>query len=102
MLAEVRRFIKRVYESPEYQPILPEGFLPEARKFYYDCAQSPDAPQMASLRAVVPASQILFDTDYNRFPMTHSAKLRGGLKLPNDVRRGIERDNAIRLFPRLA
>jgi predicted TIM-barrel fold metal-dependent hydrolase len=51
----VRRFIKRVHESPEYQPVLPEGFLPEARKFYYDCAQQPDAPAMASLRAVVPS-----------------------------------------------
>ena len=47
-------------------------------------------------------SHILFGTDYNRFPMSHSAKLLAGLTLPNDVRRGIERDNAIKLFPRLA
>jgi len=37
-----RRFIKRVKDSPEFQPILPDGFLPEARRFYYDVAQSPD------------------------------------------------------------
>ena len=29
----IRRFDKRVKESPEFQPVLPEGFSPEARKF---------------------------------------------------------------------
>src|ERR1043166_2469339 len=41
----VRRFIKRVYESPEYIPVLPDGFVAEAKKQFYDCAQSPDAPR---------------------------------------------------------
>ena len=56
---------------------------------------------LEALMKLVPASHILFGTDYNRFPLTHSAKLLAGLTLPNDVRRGIERDNAIKLFPRL-
>jgi hypothetical protein len=28
----------------------------------------------------------------------HSAKLLAGLKLPNDLRRGVEQENAIKLF----
>ena len=56
----------------------------------------------SSGRSPLPASHILFGTDYNRYPLTQSAKLLAGLTLPNDVRRGIERDNAIKRFPRLA
>ena len=60
----IRRFDKRVKESPEFQPILPEGFSPEARKFYYDVAQAPERAPMAALRAVAPVSQLLFGTDW--------------------------------------
>src|SRR5215468_8779005 len=42
----VRRFDKRVKESPEFQPILPDGFSAEARKFYYDIAQAPERAPM--------------------------------------------------------
>jgi hypothetical protein len=41
-------------------------------------------------------------TDDNRLPLAHRAKRLAGPKLPRDVCRGIERDNAITLFPRLA
>jgi hypothetical protein len=44
----------------------------------------------------------VFGTDYNRFPLAHDVKLLAGLKLDGGVRRGIERENAIKLFPRLA
>jgi predicted TIM-barrel fold metal-dependent hydrolase len=47
----VRRFIKRVHESPEYQPILPEGFLPERASSITTARQGPDAPAMAPLKA---------------------------------------------------
>ena len=50
----------------------------------------------------VGTSHILFGTDYNRFLLAQSALQLAGLKPPNDVRRGIERETAIKLFPRLA
>lgn len=53
----------------------------------------------SSSRAPAPASHTLFGTDYNRFPMTHSAKLLAGLTLPNHVRRGIERDHRASCSP---
>jgi len=98
----VRRFIKRVHESPEYQPILPEGFLPEARKFYYDCAQGPDAPAMASLKAVVPVSQILFGTDWPHLTTEeHVTGLQKSGVFTEAELRMIDRDNALRLMPTL-
>jgi 6-methylsalicylate decarboxylase len=98
----VRRFIKRVHESPEYQPILPEGFLPEARKFYYDCAQGPDAPAMASLKAVVPVSQILFGTDWPHLTtQEHVTGLQQSGVFSESELKMIERDNALRLMPTL-
>jgi 6-methylsalicylate decarboxylase len=98
----VRRFIKRVHESPEYQPILPEGFLPEARKFYYDCAQGPDAPAMASLKAVVPVSQILFGTDWPHLTTEeHVTGLQKSGVFTEAELKMIDRDNALRLMPTL-
>ena len=98
----VRRFIKRVHESPEYQPILPEGFLPEAQKFYYDCAQGPDAPAMASLRAVVPVSQILFGTDWPHLTTEeHVSGLEKSGVFSAAELQAVGRDNALRLMPTL-
>jgi 6-methylsalicylate decarboxylase len=98
----VRRFIKRVHESPEYQPILPEGFLPEARKFFYDCAQGPDAPAMASLKAVVPVSQILFGTDWPHLTTEeHVTGLQKSGVFTEAEFKMIEHDNALRLMPTL-
>jgi len=98
----VRRFIKRVVESPEFQPVLPEGFLPEARKFYYDVAQAPDAPAMASLKAVVPVSRILFGTDWPY--LTTEEHVRGLEKsgvFSEAELAAIGRDNALKLLPTL-
>ena len=53
----------------------------------------------AGVGALAPAAGVAQPgADCNRFALTHSAKLLAGLTLPNDVRRGVERDNAITLF----
>ena len=81
----IRRFDKRVKESPEFQPILPEGFSPEARKFYYDIAQAPERAPMAALKAVAPVSQMLFGTDW---PHLTTEEHVTGLQQSRRVRRG--------------
>ena len=55
---------------------------------------------MQALMKLVPASHILFGTDYNRFPISHSVKLFNDLKLSTTVRRAIARENATALLPR--
>jgi 6-methylsalicylate decarboxylase len=55
---------------------------------------------MEALMKLVPASHILFGTDYDRFPIAHSIKMFESLRLAPNVRRAIERENAIALLPR--
>jgi predicted TIM-barrel fold metal-dependent hydrolase len=82
---------------------LPNGFLAEAKKFFYDTAGAANRGALASLLQLVTPSQILFGTD---FPPGGSS--REVAQLLADVRmfdapalRAIDRENAVRLLPRL-
>ncbi len=98
----IRRFDKRVKESPEFQPILPEGFSPEARKFYYDIAQAPERAPMAALKAVAPVSQMLFGTDWPHLTTEeHVIGLKNSGVFDAAELKAIDRDNALRLMPTL-
>ncbi len=82
---------------------MPNGFIPEAKKFFYDLAGAANAGAVASLLQLVSSRQILFGTD---FPPGGSnadnAKALAALPLLDDAdRRAIEWDNAAGLFPRL-
>jgi 6-methylsalicylate decarboxylase len=96
----IERFVS-LAKTPRFAPQLPQGFLAEARKFYYDTAQTSNAAAMAALLKVVPLSQIVFGTD---FPFRTAADHVKGLKEcglfnPKDLR-GIDRENVLRLLPR--
>ena len=83
------------------EQVLPKGLMYELKKFYYDTAQANSAPALAALTKVVDPSQILFGTDY---PFRTSAEVIGGLsgqRFPAKALRAIERDNALRLMPKL-
>jgi predicted TIM-barrel fold metal-dependent hydrolase len=82
--------------------LFPDGIEAEFRKLYFEGAQAYSPVNMDALMKLVPASHILFGTDYDRFPIAHSIKLFAALKLPANIRRGIERENALMLLPRLA
>jgi predicted TIM-barrel fold metal-dependent hydrolase len=98
----IRRFDKRVKESPEFQPILPEGFSPEVRKFYYDIAQAPERAPMAALRAVAPVSQMLFGTDWPHLTTEeHVTGLQNCGVFDAAELKAIDRNNALRLMPTL-
>jgi 6-methylsalicylate decarboxylase len=98
----IRRFEKRVKESPEFQPVLPEGFRPEVRKFYYDIAQAPETAPMAALRAVAPVSQFLFGTDWPHLTTAEHVTGLAECGVFNEAElRAIGRDNALRLLPSL-
>jgi predicted TIM-barrel fold metal-dependent hydrolase len=82
---------------------LPNGFMAELKKFYYDLAGASNAGAIASLLTIVDASKLLFGTD---FPPGGSAADYAkalsalGLFTAADLR-AIDRDNAVRLLPRL-
>jgi predicted TIM-barrel fold metal-dependent hydrolase len=82
---------------------LPDGLAAELRRFHYDVAGAANAGALASLLQLVKADRILFGTD---FPPGGTAAgvaqalrevdLFGAAEL-----RAVERDNALRLLPRL-
>jgi 6-methylsalicylate decarboxylase len=81
--------------------VMPEGVLAELRKLYYDTASATSPPAMAALRAMAPASHILFGSDY---PFVKTAAMIEELQHTqmSDVERdAIERGNALSLLSRL-
>jgi 6-methylsalicylate decarboxylase len=96
----VERFIN-LAKSSTFAPQLPQGFLAEATKLYYDTAQTSNAAAMSALLKVVPVSQIVFGTDYPfRTAADHVKGLQEcGLFTPKNLRE-IGRENAVRLLPR--
>lgn len=82
---------------------MPNGFIGEAKKFYYDTAGAANRGAIASLLQLVTASQIVFGTDFppggtSRDVARQLADL--GMFDP-DALHAIDRENAVKLLPRL-
>jgi 6-methylsalicylate decarboxylase len=95
----IERFT-RLATAKEFVTRLPEGFLPEARRFYYDTAQVANPAAMSALRQVIPVSQIVFGTD---FPYRNCEEHVKGLQSCGVFNakelHAIDRANAARLLP---
>ena len=95
------RFLQQEMVMKERAARLPRGVLFELKKFYYDTAQGNHKGALDALRALAPMAQILFGTD---FPLRPTIEEIDGLAAygftPDDLA-AIERDNALRLLPRL-
>ena len=83
---------------------LPDGFKAVLRRFHYDTAGAANRDALISLQHLVSTRQIVFGTD---FPpgatavATAKSLVDTGLFSGEELR-AIERDNAVRLLPRLA
>jgi len=82
---------------------MPDGFMTEVRRFYYDLAGATNRGVVASLLELVQADHIVFGTDFP--PGGTMAEYARGLRdlgmFSEAQLRLIERDNAVRLLPRL-
>ncbi len=82
-----------------------DKLVPAMRNFYYDVTQSLSAPTFAALRALAPMENLLFGSDC---PFAKEPQVRAvlgeldRLALGAADRAKLGRDNALRLFPRLA
>jgi predicted TIM-barrel fold metal-dependent hydrolase len=81
---------------------MPRGFIYELKRFYYDLAGAANKGAIASLLQLVTPAQVLFGTDFP--PGAKSldvvkALAEIGLFNAADLR-AVERDNAVKLFPR--
>ncbi len=95
------RFLVQMMRPPyAKQGFTAERVLGELRRFHYDTAQTSNPVAMAALTRLVPVSQIVYGTDYPyRSAAEHTqglAKIFSGADL-----RAIERENALRILPRL-
>lgn len=87
--------------TPGYANKFPDGVRAELARFFYDTAQVYDPVPMAALRTLVPASQVLFGTDFPyRTALEHANGLSQSGASPTDLR-AIRRDNARRLMPNI-
>jgi predicted TIM-barrel fold metal-dependent hydrolase len=82
--------------------IAPNGILAELQRLYYDTANAAWPISMAGLLKMVPPSQIVFGTDFPYVPTATQAEALGKNGLSSDALAAIQRDNAIRLIPRLS
>jgi predicted TIM-barrel fold metal-dependent hydrolase len=89
--------------SGNFKAQMPNGLMSELKKFYYDVAGAANPGAIASLQKLVNADRILFGTD---FPPGGSSQavarsLRDLQMFSENDLRAIERDNAVKLLPRL-
>jgi predicted TIM-barrel fold metal-dependent hydrolase len=80
---------------------LPNGPLPEFRKFHYELAQGNTPGQIAALLKMVPIEQVLYGTDY---PFRPGAEVNAGIAdygFKPDELQSIERGAALKLLPQL-
>jgi len=97
----VSRFEREEMTKKGIKEKLPNGVRHELRKFYYDTAQGHHPGALAALMKIAPVSQVLYGTD---FPFRDGAEVNGGLAaygFSAAEMQAINRDNALRLMPRL-
>jgi predicted TIM-barrel fold metal-dependent hydrolase len=99
----IERFVRNPLVDPKAKATVPDGTLAELRRFYYDTAQTSNKSSMSALAAIIPASQIMFGTDFPyRTSIDHVKGLRDAGVFTDAQLMDIERGNALKLLPRLA
>ena len=96
--------IARLQNRPEFKPQVPNGVVAELKRLYYDTALSANEITFAALLKLVAPEHVLFGSDYPFAPeatMTATVKGLQEMGLDAKVLRGIERDNALALLPKL-
>jgi predicted TIM-barrel fold metal-dependent hydrolase len=94
-----QRFIQQ--QKVQKHPFLPDGPIPEFKKFYYELAQGNTKAQLSALFELVSVSQVLYGTDY---PYRDGAEVNGGIerwKFSAADLRSIESETARKLLPHL-
>jgi predicted TIM-barrel fold metal-dependent hydrolase len=100
LTAVLERFT-RLARRPQLAARLPRGILAELERFYYDVAQVAHPVPMAALRKMVPATQILFGTDFTFRTATEINEGLAQCGLSAQELAAIRRENALRLLPQL-
>ena len=87
----------------EREKRLPNGAMHELRRFHYDVAGAANPGALASLLKLVTTAQVLFGTDFPPAgPSLDVVKSLAQIGFSEADLRAIDRENAVKLLPRLA
>jgi predicted TIM-barrel fold metal-dependent hydrolase len=95
----VGRFERLAAERKD--PYLAGGSLPHLRRFFYETAQANHKGALDALLAIIPASNVLFGSDYPLRPVSENVEGLAAYGFTAAQRNAIDRENAQRLMPRL-
>jgi predicted TIM-barrel fold metal-dependent hydrolase len=98
----LERLARMPTRSPEVAAAVPDGVEHELRRFYYELAQASHPGALAALTRMVPASRLLFGTDYPFRTSDEHARAIEGYGFDAADLKWIARDTAVELIPRLA
>jgi 6-methylsalicylate decarboxylase len=98
----IERFV-RMAQQRDYAALLPQGFMPEARRFFYDTAQVANHTALACAREVIPDRNFVFGSDFPyRTAKEHVDGLEACGVFDSAQLDAIARGNVARLLPRHA
>ena len=96
------RIVNMTRNRKDLPQIAPQGVMHELTRLHYDTANASFAPTLAALFKFVPASQVLFGSDYPYYTLEENVGLLAEYPLTQAERQAINRGNAARLMPRFA
>jgi predicted TIM-barrel fold metal-dependent hydrolase len=95
----VERFT-RLAKRESHAKKFPKGPIAELRKFYYEVAQAAHPGALDALLRIVPLKQVLFGTDFPHFTAKETGRQLVDYGFNAKALAAIDRDNALKLFPR--
>jgi 6-methylsalicylate decarboxylase len=102
LTAFAERFLVQMVSGPPYRgKFTREQVQAELNRFHYDTAQVTMGGTLAALAKLVPVSQIVYGTDFPYRTAADHSKGVTALFSGDDLKK-IDRENALRLLPRLA
>lgn len=79
---------------------VPNGVMYELKKLHYDVANATNPSSLAALMKLVPTSQIVWGSDFPYRAVGPTATGWDNFEAEPEVKRAVNRENALRLFPR--
>ena len=97
----IGRFTTAAQAAPALATQMPKGVMHYLQSFHYDTAQAANPSALGALLKFVPASQVMFGTDFPYGHATDQAQAIAAMRLGRKVTEDIYAGNARRLLPRL-
>ena len=102
LIPQVGRVVRHAEEDKKIAARLPNGPWHEIKKLHFDTAQAANPWNFGATRTFMPVTQVLLGSDYPFVQVADTVDQLLSLKLSDADLNAVTRENALRLFPRLA